>query len=97
MSMAMRFFSSAGFCRSQSTLGTMPNIAPPSSRKTPSLKIRTSNRPMRMDQPMTNDADRVQPTAAVWAAVAIADLRATDGTHDPARAPVDPFEGLTRM
>jgi hypothetical protein len=52
---------------------------------------------MRMDQPRTNDADRVQPTAAVWAAVAIADLRATDGTHDPARAPVDPFGGLTRM
>src|SRR5437867_2031237 len=47
MSIAMRLRSSAGFCFSQSTFGTIPNIAPPSKRKTPSLNIRTSKRPMR--------------------------------------------------
>src|SRR4051812_31701334 len=46
MSMATRFSSSAGFCFSQSTFGTTPNIAPPSSRKMPSLKISTWKRPM---------------------------------------------------
>ena len=47
MSIATRLRASAGFCRSQSTFGTTPNIAPPSRRSSPSLKIRTSKRPMR--------------------------------------------------
>src|SRR3954468_14792937 len=48
ISMATRLSSSAGFCFSHSTFGTTPNIAPPSSRKMPSLKMSTSKRPMRI-------------------------------------------------
>ena len=42
MSISTRFWSSAGFSRLQSTFGTTPNIAPPSSLKVPSLKISIS-------------------------------------------------------
>src|SRR5688572_21806721 len=48
MSMGIRFRSSAGLARSQRTLGTTPNIDPPSRRKIPSLKISTSYGPTRM-------------------------------------------------
>src|SRR5947207_9057226 len=58
ISIVTRLRSSAFFCRSQSTFGTMPNIAPPSSRNTPSLKIRTSKRPMRTRRQYGRGADR---------------------------------------
>ena len=66
MSIATRLRSSAGFCRSQSTFGTTPNIAPPSRRNTPSLKIRTSKRPMRTSRQYGRRwrfATFVEPTA----------------------------------
>ena len=42
---SMRFFASAGFCRSHKTFGTTPNIAPPSRRNVVSGRTARSNLP----------------------------------------------------
>src|SRR5215204_5508595 len=88
---AIRFWSSAGARRDQSTFGTVPNIAPPSSRKRPSRIGSTSRSPIRTHgllQQLDEDAaraggmkERDLPAARAWARTLVDEAQPPTAEH----------------